>query len=708
MKNNKVLTRLLLNKIGLTEDQMKDYTCIYTDAQFEKLVSKGIMKKPQINVVAINIDYDKFNKRYVGTVQVAGMSTSRTIRYNCEDNVSVRNDIVIDNKRSVRVKTVDRFSNEYITVKLSDEAATRTAKRVFENSIVVVRDVEKGLVKVFIKEEIFTGETMFVDIEGMKSYASLPSGNQYVINEYKLDPATASSNRNKSGIFENVTAIDQRFENFNNATLNGLDIARKEILDLLDKAETKKDVENIRKKAQKLLGYIGNASTGSVNLGVIKGYYRFEGKWQQDTSETFLRDEYIETTEKLVSALASKDDVGAQECLTELQSILKKAERHEKQSTQDGQMYVDGVEFAALIFETLGIIILPHVLIGRMLQLRPGTIKASAVIVSPYVFQAIVRGSKMLAENAKILVTPHGDTERALFIADKNCIKFEYDITQELTMELLAFNKCSVSNASKQVDKNIVYAAKKLGRLREALALLQEAQTITLDTQISEAVSMDRPARSITPDEVLTAMQTGFITNAMDATGPSFITQSKAFVDSKWKQTVSAAVDCIDRMKASLKLESRRLVSDPTFILTGGMISGILQLGQGFINSKKITKNIMFKYPIAGLEEQYPNMNVSIKEIKSIVVKLYKAGKIEEWMKDAIIEFYSSLKSSVMVLPALMFLAMACAGLDFDYDGCVILIYTENPSTRLEEITNIFVDMLYENGIRGVGIKIEE
>ena len=58
MKNNKVLTRLLLNKIGLTEDQMKDHTCIYTDAQFEKLVSKGIMKKPQINVVAINIDYD--------------------------------------------------------------------------------------------------------------------------------------------------------------------------------------------------------------------------------------------------------------------------------------------------------------------------------------------------------------------------------------------------------------------------------------------------------------------------------------------------------------------------------------------------------------------------------------------------------------------------------------------------------------------------
>ena len=52
-----------------------------------------------------------------------------------------------------------------------------------------------------------------------------------------------------------------------------------------------------------------------------------------------------------------------------------------------------------------------------------------------------------------------------------------------------------------------------------------------------------------------------------------------------------------------------------------------------------------------------------------------------------------------------MFLANACAGLDYDFDGECSIIKVKEPKTRAEEISNELCDILLASKTRGVFIK---
>lgn len=699
-KRNELLSELFaLINAGNKGREIKKVVC--SDVVFENVVLPEIMGTNTCKATEFVITYNRSTKRFGIEATSVTMKDSRTI------DVAARQDcdVLVGNE----IKTVKDYTFSSISIKMCEDSTRLIGNEVFGSTIAVVNS-ENGYLRLFVERTNVFGSVYF-DILTGSTMKELPALEGSIVRRYALDPVTASGSRNKSGTFRLKTnGSDTRFEVFNNATSGGMQIAKDKAEKLLANVTSQEELEGVRKQLKKDYGYLGNVGTGCVNLGLVTSYVVYEGKWLNNTPEFFSTEDYLDLLEELnrLKVMGANEEA--------INSVIEKmAKLQEEQSTlddvstQDGQAYVDAVELAIHIFEKTGYVVDPWVLIGRMLQFRPATIKASAIVVHPTVMDRLVEGTKALAADRGEEVNTHGKdkaTRRPLFIADRNCVKLDFDYETDVELSVLAFNKSSEGQASKQMYKNILMAAHNQNRYYEILDLIGELEYITVDNAIAEAIDTSRPAKMVTPTEILAAMKSGYNTNVVNAIAPKFARESKPHVQSTWKQSVDKVVNCIDRMHGALKVASRRLASDPTFIITGGKLNGILRLGYSFINDASIKKSVMFKYPVAGLEEQYPSLNVGKKQIIDAANKHYKKGTITLEECDAIILFFSSLKKTVRVLPALMFLANACAGLDFDYDGESSMIYTENPTTREEEITNLFVDVLFENGIRGVSIRI--
>lgn len=699
----KNLMSQLLEKLGLEREDINKRKLILTDKQFDEKIMSGVLKKDQIKSLSVSINYNLKKKKYEARIEVTGLAESRTVDLNDKDTVLIRD---LD-----RICTRENFTWQSISVKLDEETNNKMGKTIFGGTIVVLYS-KSGMVNVFVEKEKVTGsgekKTVYFNIENNKDYNSLPDNtNIYKIMRFKLDPTTASGTRNKSGIFDNVTEKDNRFEKFNRATVGGLKKQRDMILELLKEVRTEEDFKEVKKVAKKSYGYLGNVSTASKDGGKPLGYHIYEGKIVNETSEYYLTEEFTELIELLnAGKMLGMEEYEIKEIERRMKKIQKQSHKLQNAATQDGQLYVNCLELAAMLYRKTGYVIDPRVLLGRMIQVRPATIKASAVVVSPKVYKALIKGAKELAGLNGTTVNHYGDEDQSLFIADRNCVKLDFEMEEEISFEILAFNRSSQGDGSKQLYKNVLCAAKKKGRLQEFVELIRELEKITIDEKIAKAIDSHKPARMVSPKDILNAVESGYTTNVLTAIAPSLLRESKPLLDSTYKQLVNSVVDCIDRMHGNLNVESRRLASDPTFILTGGRLEGVLKLGESFINSKKIARSVMFKYPVAGVEEQYPSRNAQMKEIIKTVKQYVKDGVIDDEQGDAIIEFFGSLKKTVRVLPALMYLANACAGLDFDYDGESSIIEVKEPKNRCEEITNKIVELLFDNGMRGVSINI--
>ena len=501
---------------------------------------------------------------------------------------------------------------------------------------------------------------------------------------------------------------------FDDATCGALTEQYKTTKEKLKEVTDEESLKKVEIGIKKDYGYLGNVFTASYPLKDVEGFHVYEGPWLNTSPETFLTDEFIQTLEELNKVAMEHTQTEGEEIkrLAKIEELSEKLEKlmdegaqNEKAPTQDGQMYVNAIELAAMIYLDMKYFIDPAVLIGRMIQCRPATVKSSAMVVDPFSFAMFVKGSKDLAKSLGTKVSSYGNKDRALFIADKNCIKLEFDYKRKFNFEILAFNKTSEGHASKQMYKNMMFAAHQQNKLDRALELIGELEKLTIQEKLKNMIDGDKESKLVSPEEILTAMNTGFFTNLYTAVDPSFISQSKPLYESAFRQGINAMVNACDRMHGALIIESRRLASDPTFILTGGKLKGILELGETFINDPRIVWSVMFKYPVAGLEEQYKSKNVLLKEIIKRVKKSVKACVITEDEGEAIIRFFGGLKRTIRVLPALMFLANACAGLDYDFDGECSIIKVKEPKTRAEEISNELCDILLASKTRGVFIK---
>lgn len=703
----KLLVRHLVDVVGIKEEDIDYSNSINNSYQFDSFLEKYGFKRELINIAAMVIDYNSSANKFYVSKEVSNIAKSRIVDVTHFDSVKITD--------KGRIVKVDKFTSAHMSVKLTESARKEIADKIFGGTILVNHNPYNGDIDIYLETEE-AGKTLYHDLAKDKKFtADQIKKSGYTQRIYRLNPVTASAARNGLGIFSDVTLGDNRFKLFDDATCGALTEQYKVIKEKLKKVKDQEALDQVERDIKKGYGYLGNVSTSSYPLKDVAGFHVYEGPWLNASPETFLTDEFIQTLEELnkISMEQTQNEgeeikrlAKIEELSEKLEKLMDEGAQNEKAPTQDGQMYINAIELATMIYLDMGYFINPHVLIGRMIQCRPATVKASAIVVDPFTFKMFVKGSKALAKDLGTKVSSYGNKDRALFIADKNCIKLEFDYKRQFDFEILAFNKTSEGHASKQMYKNIMYAARQQNKLDYALKLIAELEKLTMQEKLTKMIDKDKEAKLVPPEEILTAMDTGFFTNLYISVTPSFISQSKPLYESAFRQGINAIVKACDRMHGALIIESRRLASDPTFILTGGKLKGILRLGESFINDPRILWSVMFKYPVAGLEEQYKSKNVSLKEIIKRVKKAVKAGIITQDEGTAIINFFGGLKRTIRVLPALMFLANACAGLDYDFDGECSIIKVKEPKTRAEEISNELCDILLANKTRGVFIKI--
>ena len=173
--------------------------------------------------------------------------------------------------------------------------------------------------------------------------------------------------------------------------------------------------------------------------------------------------------------------------------------------------------------------------------------------------------------------------------------------------------------------------------------------------------------------------------------------ESKSFIKSTSNQIGHACIDNIDRCRLPLNAENRRMVADPTFIITGGRLNGILSIEDCFVSNPMRKTIAFFKYPIQGNEEYYIFENTSLKTIKKILNKHTKDNIITKEMADDIYNFYTNISDKVIVLPAFSHITFTCAGSDFDYDGSLTIYNVNKLKTNKDIISNEIVSLLKDN-----------
>ena len=651
---------------------------IRTKEQFRALLD-GMMKKDQIAIPSITVDLVKGQFRCEFEITRTPISriyvNDRTV-----ERINVRN--------GSRIVTMEnKFNWSFLSVAVTNESAT-SSEDIFGNNIYLVHGTN-GWVKIF--SDLGSNGVSFVDLENGTLTTTLPAGEVHI---YRGLAWTASNKRQKTMVFMEVTNEDTRFQVLDNATLGAM-------TDLYNQYGLEKSMD-VFMSLQKAGGYVGNVLTGSVDFGKVSGYVRYYAKWENNTNETFLTDEYNTARTNFMIALRSKDAEMIKDRKAKLDSVIASKKALEKVPTQDGQMYINAKKFAEMIERKFGIKVSPKALLGMMLQLRPGTIKASAVVVSEDVFEGIIEGTKAMAKarNQKLEIV--GDENNLLYIADKNCIKLDYDMEREITMQVLAFAKCSEGKTSKQLAETILYAANELGE--NGAQLMYDILKLSVDSKIA-SLTVDKKARLLTPEEIQKGLNSGYVNDIVMSIAPKFIEENKAFFNSTWRQAINSVTNMIDGLNGALTSHNRRLSSDPTFIFTGGKLESILNTGEVMINNRKINKVVMIKYPKMGLREFYFAKNVDLKTIRKRLQFHVKKGTITQVEADKVAKFYLELDSFVAVLPAKAVITYACAGLDFDYDGALFLEYTNNAKDEKDELTNKVVSLLERTRMKAVVIQ---
>ena len=523
-----------------------------------------------------------------------------------------------------------------------------------------------------------------------------------------------------------ISKGDNRFKVLNTATLGAFEI-------LMNKYGLKGGIKTFM-ALQKAGGYIGNVLTGSVNFGVVKNYARAHFDWTCSTNEFFLTEEYQNARKALKDAIVA-GNLEAQEAAKAHMEAIKNAKTLLIDAdVQDGQMYINVRVFAELFLKRFGLHVDPRALVGLLFQARPTTAKASALGMDEDVFNQIVDVtchmagtklrlvkaiiSKKLASGeytqeeatkkiqeaeAEYKVTFIGDRNNLLFIGDKHCFKLDYDMSKTVTFEILAMSKCSTSRTSKQFAETILYAAQQLGI--DGAKLLQNIMELSITANLKSKI-FERKAHIPTPEEVEDSQRSGFFNDLIAAISPEFIMQNKALFNSVVRQSINSDVNAIDGLNGSIISHNRRLVSDFTFLITNCKLHGILKTGEVFINSRKISKVVMIKYPKMGLREFYFAKNVSLKEIKNRIDFAVKKHIITKHEGALLYKAFKNIDNYLAVLPARMTTACACAGLDYDYDGSLFVEYTSNPAEDdiTAKLTNELIEILEQTKMKAVVI----
>lgn len=718
-------------KYGYSEERSKEFAEVDADEKTERVIHEHLNSKKEeklqreiISKGQLRVSFNNYQKKdmiYVMSAEVGFKNgkfrttlkaTGTTVGRVFTKNEVVRSVKIRDGKSIITLE--DKFSFGFFSLTLSEESS-KFAEALQGGTLYVVHH-NNGWVQLFAD---LNRNGVYTNLETNTDVTELPKGQVYV---YRGLAYTASNKRNLTMIFRNVTYVDDRFALLDRVSLGAMSILRDTYglnpvnrIDLL-----------------KAFGYIGNVLTGSVNMGIVPGYIRYFGKFENSTTETFLTKVYARARKAYSDAIKSGNKEEIERTAKEFLGIKESKDiLLTNVSTQDGQFYVNAAIFVKMLAEKFEEVVKEEVLVGEMNQARPATAKGSAIFEEEGVFWAKVEGMKRLMERKKkeiqkliSIAESEGDIETAnklqkdlekckyeiigdpnniLYLVDANVIKLDYDMTQDVTFELLAFAKCSEGKLSKQIAESLLVLGQQVGV--NAAQLIYNIIDLSIDNVI-DPLTKGGKTRLLTPEEIEKAANDGFVTDICLATSPKFLKMHRAFFENSWSQAINTVTKIINKLSGDIVSHNRRLASDPVFLITGGKLRSILNTGEVFINSRRVTKVLMIKYPKMGLREFYFAKNVTLGQIIGRVDHFVnKAKRITRKEGDAIIQFYKTLSTTVAVLPAKSVITYACAGLDFDYDGALFIEFTKNPKTRIEKLTNELLSIFEQTKMKAVVIQ---
>ena len=405
----KLLVRHLVDVVGIKEEDIDYSNSINNSYQFDSFLEKYGFKRELINIASMVIDYNSSANKFYVSKEVSNIAKSRIVDVRHFDSVKITD--------KGRIVKVDKFTSAHMSVKLTESARKEIADKIFGGTLLVNHNEFNGDIEIYLETKE-AGMTLYHDLAKDKKFTDdqiRKSG--YSKRIYRLNPVTASAARNGSGVFSDVTLGDNRFKIFDDATCGALTEQYKVTKEKLKNVTDQESLNQVEIDIKKDYGYLGNVSTSSYPLKDVAGFHVYEGKWLNASPETFLTDEFIQTLEELnkISMEHTQNEgeeikrlAKIEELSEKLEKLIDEGAKNENAPTQDGQMYINAIELATMIYLDMGYFINPHVLIGRMIQCRPATVKASAIVVDPFTFKMFVKGSKKLAKDSGTKVSSYG------------------------------------------------------------------------------------------------------------------------------------------------------------------------------------------------------------------------------------------------------------------------------------------------------------
>ena len=685
----------------ITEEEVKDRNIrvIRTQEELDYLLHNkvdGLLKQKTVRTLQINV---KLEKR-VYSSKYSFVNTTRSSIVNINDSYIVSNYTIVDNKS---IKDTRNFSTQYLELKT--ESFSKEEEAVLMNKVIILVSADK-------KQPISciaTSKNTFRSLNTNEIYTKdelkdLAKSYNTAFKFYTPLFTTPAGDKGSSILYkllDNDCRTEEDLANkYDKVLCGGLSIVCEEVNNMINNGIAEDTIKQYELKA---ITRFSAKQAPSTDLCDVNGMAVYDGTFVNITQESFLNPVAYAEQKKLQKQVIDGFFVnkkGEQQVIPDekveflvnaLNKVISTKISSFKANTQDGQVYGDSLIGAYEIYIRTGVIIAPIVLDGRMMQIRPVSIKASIVFVPHETFINMIKRN----ENK---IDFYGDKNRIFLFTDKNGMKLpiKKEMFKDVKLEVLADAKISDGYSSKQVLRMVFiavhqeYGDKGVEALIKILAYygidVQKEYISTalygFDTDINDFIVDNKVSLS----SVLAAKESGYYNNLILNIDKAVATETPSFIKNVCNQVGHACINNIDRCRLPLNSENRRMVADPTFIITGGKLSGILSINDCFISNPMRTTVAFFKYPIQGNREYYIFENASLKTIRKIANSYVKNNTITKEEADDIYNFYASVSDKVIVLPAFSHITFTCAGSDFDYDGCMIIYKVKGSIIANKEI----------------------
>ena len=698
----------LCMRIKITRDEIEErkLMVINTKEALENLFhdnNKGLLKQDTRR--ALQIEVNQKRRVYVSKYSFANVTRSALVTF--DDKYTKDNYTIVSGKS---IKDTKNYTCQYVTVKTSTFAKEEFAILLNRRLYLITADKKQPICCIKEKDgyRCLNNNKLLIS-EEIKSLLKEYNTNIRIYTPLFTTPAGDKGCSITFKLFTPEFRSEADLSNMYNVLLcGGFDEICEKANQMINKELS---LDEIRKYILKAITRFSAKQAPSVSLGLVEGIALLNGEFVNFTQESFLTEKAYKLQKDLQKNALNgsyKTKDGEEKLLTEekINFLVNKindlvAKKIDKLSakTQDGQAYIDSLEFAAMLYYKFGVIIPPILLEGRMIQIRPVSMKTSAIAISHNTFINMLNIYK-----DKIIF--YGNKDHCLIFTDKNGMKLnlKQKMFKNVEFEVLADAKLSNGFTSKQILRIIFIATHKQYGDAGVKALIKvlsmygvECQAEYIERAFLGNLDDNNDLDRLSISSILNAKESGYYNNLILQINKAITLESKSFIKSTSNQIGHACIDNIDRCRLPLNAENRRMVADPTFIITGGRLNGILSIEDCFVSNPMRKTIAFFKYPIQGNEEYYIFENTSLKTIKKILNKHTKDNIITKEMADDIYNFYTNISDKVIVLPAFSHITFTCAGSDFDYDGSLTIYNVNKLKTNKDIISNEIVSLLKDN-----------